>query len=181
MRRPTNGYHSVMMERILRETLQSGSFGLVSEAQTRRMSAIRSAGNKSTELRLRMLFVRSGISGWRLRPTGYPGNPDFVFPDSRVALFVDGCFWHGCAQCTHGVRVNKEYWQLKISRNRQRDERWNQQLESNGFEVMRIWEHELTGGGQSWLRRLRSILSPTEPNSAKAVDDLCVYPMPLND
>lgn len=62
------------------------------------MRAIRSTRNATTEKRLISLFLRQRMRGWRVRPGDVPGSPDFVFPERRVAVFVDGCFFHGCPQ-----------------------------------------------------------------------------------
>jgi DNA mismatch endonuclease, patch repair protein len=69
-------------------------------------------------------------------------RPDLVFPRQRVAVFVDGCFWHGCPD--HGTRpvTNADYWLLKIEANRRRDRRNTVTLEAHGWTVFRMWEHE---------------------------------------
>jgi DNA mismatch endonuclease (patch repair protein) len=113
------------------------------ETRSRMMSQIRSRGNKSTEIRLRMLLVRGGISGWNIQPKGVTGNPDFIFAKARVAVFVDGCFWHGCPECGHIPKSNRKYWQAKILRNIERDEKQRAELAEQGWTVLRIWEHEL--------------------------------------
>lgn len=92
---------------------------------------------------MRMLLVRAGISGWTLHPKGVTGNPDFVFPRQRIAIFVDGCFWHGCPECGHIPKSNRQYWQAKILRNTERDRFKRTQLEGEGWIVVQIWEHAL--------------------------------------
>jgi len=106
------------------------------------MAAIKSSGNRSTELTLARIFRRKGIRGWR-RNQPLIGRPDFVFRRERVVLFVDGCFWHGCPK--HGRRPdsNTEYWDAKFSRNKKRDRLVNRELRKRGWSVVRIWEHEL--------------------------------------
>lgn len=106
------------------------------------MSRIRGSGNKGTELRLIQIFRANGITGWR-RGSKLPGRPDFVFPQLKTAVFVDGCFWHGCPK--HGTRpkTNAKFWREKIARNRARDRRVNRLLRAKGWTVLRIWEHEL--------------------------------------
>lgn len=108
------------------------------------MSRIRGRGNKATELVLRSLLRRSGISGWR-RHQKLPGTPDFSFAAERVAVFVDGCFWHGCGPCSKGrmPASNAAYWLAKIQANRLRDRRKDRQLKKLGWKVVRIWEHTL--------------------------------------
>jgi DNA mismatch endonuclease (patch repair protein) len=110
--------------------------------RSRVMSAIRSVGNASTEVRLMTLMRAHRISGWR-RGSRLPGKPDFVFPGKRVAVFVDGCFWHGCPRCSRGVATNGLFWRTKISGNRRRDRRVSRRLRSLGWRVLRVWEHEI--------------------------------------
>lgn len=105
------------------------------------MAAVRSCGNKSTEQRLAALFRCNGIKGWR-RHSALPGKPDFVFRQQRIALFVDGCFWHGCPRHLRLPATNREYWKKKIARNRLRDRNVTLKLRENGWCVLRVWEHE---------------------------------------
>lgn len=111
------------------------------------MSRIRGKGNKATELALAKLFRANGIAGWRRH---YPivGRPDFAFPKLKLAVFVDGCFWHGCPK--HGVQPkgNKEFWSTKLAANKARDRKVNGLLRAKGWRVLRIWEHDLTKSRQ---------------------------------
>ena len=66
---------------------------------------------------------------------------DLLFPRARVAVFVDGCFWHGCPEHHTVARANADYWAEKVARNRERDRETDQLLESAGWAVIRIWEH----------------------------------------
>ena len=106
------------------------------------MSAIRSRGNRSTELRLITFFRVHAITGWR-RGSRLTGKPDFVFPRRKLAVFVDGCFWHGCP--LHGTqpRQHAKFWREKIARNRTRDRLVSRTLRTRGWRVLRVWEHEL--------------------------------------
>lgn len=107
------------------------------------MARIRGRGNRSTEGRLAALFREHGFTGWR-RQRPLPGRPDFVFPARRIAVFVDGCFWHGCPR--HGTmpKENRRFWRAKITRNRERDREVGVELRRLGWKVLRVWEHELT-------------------------------------
>ena len=113
------------------------------------MAAIRSRGNKATELRLAAVFRAQGITGWRrhrsllLAPAGRV-RPDFVFPRLRVAVFVDGCFWHGCPRHGTQPKQNARFWREKIAVNQTRDRLVNRGLRRAGWRVLRIWEHELS-------------------------------------
>src|SRR5271169_3288884 len=80
------------------------------------MASIRSQGNKSTELKLANILRVAGITGWR-RHQDLPGRPDFSFRRQRLAIFVDGCFWHGCRSHCRMPQNNNLYWQAKIGKN----------------------------------------------------------------
>ncbi len=106
------------------------------------MSTIKGSGNKATELRLIEIMKAGGITGWR-RKWALMGKPDFVFQKARVAVFVDGCFWHGCPRCYRPPSSNKPFWREKLARNRARDVKVTRALRKSGWRVLRIWEHEL--------------------------------------
>jgi DNA mismatch endonuclease (patch repair protein) len=106
------------------------------------MSRVRSKQNRSTELALIRIFRDEGITGWR---RGYRlfGSPDFVFPKLRVAVFVDGCFWHGCPKHASIPVSNRAYWEAKLQRNKNRDRQVTLALRAAGWGVIRIWECNL--------------------------------------
>lgn len=104
------------------------------------MSRVRSTGNQTTEKRLASLLRAAGVVGWR-RHQFVPGRPDFVWPKDKVAVFVDGCFWHG-HDCGRNVtpRTNAKAWRDKIERNQARDRHATRVLRQVGWKVMRVWE-----------------------------------------
>lgn len=106
------------------------------------MSLVRGTGNRATELRLAAIFRANGITGWRRRSRIF-GKPDFVFPKMKIAVFVDGCFWHSCP--VHGTvpLTNREFWHRKLIRNRQRDQLVSRTLKERGWTPLRVWQHEL--------------------------------------
>jgi DNA mismatch endonuclease (patch repair protein) len=106
------------------------------------MAAIKSTGNKTTEMKLAGVFRQNKIVGWR-RKFELFGNPDFAFPKHRLAVFVDGCFWHGCPKHFRKPGENRKYWHEKILRNQKRDQLVTKTLRSAGWRVLRIWEHSL--------------------------------------
>lgn len=69
---------------------------------------------------------------------------DIAFPKQKIAIFVDGCFWHGCEECKSIPENNREFWKDKIERNQERDEKQTEKLESEGWKVIRVWEHEIS-------------------------------------
>jgi len=106
------------------------------------MSRIRGKGNKDTELRMIGIFREHGITGWR-RNVALFGKPDFVFRKERLAVFIDGCFWHNCPKHCRMPAGNREFWEVKLGKNRVRDRLVNRTLRAKGWRVMRIWEHDL--------------------------------------
>jgi DNA mismatch endonuclease (patch repair protein) len=110
--------------------------------RSRIMRAVKGRGNLSTEVRMVEILRENKITGWR-RHQPLPGRPDFVFRAQRVALFVDGCFWHGCKKCFRAPKDRAIYWSQKIEGNRRRDRRVSAQLRAAGWHVMRVWEHDM--------------------------------------
>jgi DNA mismatch endonuclease, patch repair protein len=149
------------------------------------MSRIRLRGNQDTEVALAKLFRRNKITGWRrqvqlriankeLRTKAGGGGkiirnskfkirhfkvrPDFIFPELKLAIFVDGCFWHGCPK--HGTKPkgNAVFWRRKFSRNIARDRLVTRTLRKTGWHVLRIWEHELSRKHEARLfRRIQRV------------------------
>lgn len=108
------------------------------------MALIRGNGNKDTELRMIMLFRARRIRGWRRNAKVF-GKPDFVFPKQRVAVFVDGCFWHRHPGCkfSYTPKSRAEFWLPKFERNIARDRLVTRTLRKADWRVLRIWECQL--------------------------------------
>jgi len=136
---------------------QKTSFGGLTRSQL--MSRVRSRGNKTTELLAVRLFREYGIVGWRRHPH-LIGKPDFVWRKSRVALFIDGCFWHGHA-CGRNLtpKTNAGIWRQKIASNQDRDRRNTHALKRAGWKVVRMWECSLTKNHKRCISRLQKALA----------------------
>lgn len=106
------------------------------------MSRIKGKGNKDTELVMIQILREYHISGWRRNQAVF-GKPDFVFPKQKIALFVDGCFWHGCPKHSNMPKNNQEFWTKKLNANKDRDKFVNRELRKSEWKVTRVWEHEL--------------------------------------
>ena len=107
------------------------------------MRAVKSKGTK-LERQLWAMLAGMKLKGWKKNVQTISGKPDVVFPDHQLALFIDGCFWHGCPYCKRKLPVtNQEYWVKKIKRNVALAEQHNQQLQQEGWTVLRIWEHDM--------------------------------------
>jgi DNA mismatch endonuclease (patch repair protein) len=108
---------------------------------------MRAVGSTGTGLERRLWSTLAGmrVRGWRKNVKTVVGKPDVVFEERLVALFVDGCFWHGCPDCRRPLPVtNREYWERKIRRNVERSLENDRLLEEQGWTVVRIWEHEMS-------------------------------------
>lgn len=141
------------------------------------MSLVRGRGNKSTELLAVRIFRECGIDGWR-RHVPLEGRPDFVFRVARVAVFIDGCFWHMCP--IHGSipKANTEFWAVKLNANRARDRRVDRILRAKEWRVIRIWQHDLRQRPLASMRRVkraleRGFLNHPRPTTVKVTSATC--------
>lgn len=107
------------------------------------MQAVKGKGTK-LEKRLWAMLAGMSLQGWKKNADNITGKPDVVFSIQQVAVFIDGCFWHGCPYCHRKLpKTNRKYWERKIKRNIELAQLHNKQLQSNGWTVVRIWEHEM--------------------------------------
>lgn len=106
------------------------------------MSRIRGRDTKA-EILLRKFLCRENLKGYRIHRR-LPGRPDISYGRYRLAIFIDGCFWHGCPICKIPLpNSNKLYWHPKLRKNRIRDGITNRSLRRMGWQVVRFWEHEV--------------------------------------
>ena len=105
------------------------------------MSRIKSR-DTGPEIKLRKLLFSEGLRGYRISAK-LPGKPDIVFRKYKLAVFVDGCFWHKCPKCFIGPETRKKFWQDKIKNNVERDKKVNRTLKKDGWTVIRFWEHNV--------------------------------------
>lgn len=109
------------------------------EIRSKIMASVHSEGNRTTEIVFGKLLWAAGLRGYR-KHWPVAGRPDFAWPGRKIAVFVDGCFWHGCAKCKNLPTSNVEFWKNKIENNRKRDRRTTRKLRRQGWKVARIWE-----------------------------------------
>jgi DNA mismatch endonuclease (patch repair protein) len=114
---------------------------LTKEQRSYNMSRIRGKNTKA-ELNLRRILREKGFRGYRIH-YHLPGKPDIVFIRQKIAIFIDGCFWHKCPIHFTEPQSNKEFWMKKIDGNVKRDANVNEQLRKEGWTVLRFWEHEV--------------------------------------
>ena len=129
---------------------------LTPEQRRKNMSRIHGK-NTSPELKLRKMLWEAGIRGYRVHYK-LPGKPDIVFTRKKTAVFVDGCFWHKCPVCFRPPATNAEFWNEKLQKNVERDQRVNRELEELGWTVLRFWEHEIRKTPEDVVERIREVL-----------------------
>lgn len=128
------------------------------EARSELMSRVRSSGNLTTEVAMARIMRLRGISGWRRQVRLLSFRPDFVFRRERVAVFVDGCFWHACPEHGSRPKSNTDFWNLKLERNVARDRRADRELSDSGWKVVRFWEHSVKHNLHRCAEELEMIL-----------------------
>lgn len=128
---------------------------LTTEQRSHCMSSIRGKNTKP-ELVLRKALWAAGLQ-YRLK-NRLPGRPDIIFPGMKIAIFVDGCFWHKCPEHFQAPAQNARFWADKIARNVERDQEANLQLEAEGWRVIRLWEHEVRDSPGSCVSRIRKLI-----------------------
>jgi DNA mismatch endonuclease, patch repair protein len=130
-----------------------------SESTSRVMSANR-AKNTTPEVTLRKALYERGLRGYRLHLKTIPGRPDIAFTAKRVAIFVNGCFWHRCPLCKpRPPKSNIDFWQNKFAKNVERDKRKEEELRGAGWEVLVIWECEIKGQIPEVVNRIERALT----------------------
>lgn len=128
------------------------------EERSRLMGRVRQHGT-ALELQLRKALWAAGMRYRFKTAIRLPGRPDIVFPGARVAVFVDGCFWHGCP--LHGTtpKTRTDFWVSKITRNRERDQEVDVRLGELGWRVVRLWEHEVKSSIDECVGRVSRAIS----------------------
>jgi DNA mismatch endonuclease (patch repair protein) len=129
------------------------------EKRSEMMASVRSKGNKTTEGRIVDLFRKNKIVGWRRHNKKLPGTPDFSFQKEKVAIYVDGCFWHGCDKCYVAPKSNEEFWKKKIETNMKRDRANRLLVRRMGWKHVRIWEHEIRKNPERIMIKVRKSLT----------------------
>jgi DNA mismatch endonuclease Vsr len=118
------------------------------------------AKNTGPEVLLRKQLREAGYPGYRLHWRQAPGRPDVAYPGRKLAVFVNGCFWHRCPHCQPAMpKSNTEFWARKFSLNVERDERKRRELEAAGWTVVTVWACEIRSG-----EALRAVLAALRPS-----------------
>jgi DNA mismatch endonuclease (patch repair protein) len=127
------------------------------EIRRKTMQAVRSRNTKLENAVMRILFHR-GIR-YRRNVRDLPGKPDIAIKRSKIVIFIDSCFWHGCKTHFRLPETNREYWRLKIERNRARDLKTTEYYLANGWHLKRIWEHELKKDFEKTMEKVTTFIN----------------------
>ena len=130
------------------------------ETRSRIMSSVRSKDTKP-EIAVRSILWRGGFR-YRIHDATLPGTPDISNKRLGLAIFVDGCFWHGCPVCYVEPKTNVNFWRDKVNRNRKRREVVRADLKDRGLRVVEIWEHE-TGDPDAVFEKVGAVLDMLHP------------------
>ena len=134
-----------------------------SVSKNKRSEIMRQVKGRDTtpEMSLRKALWRRGIRGWRIHQKGLPGSPDVVFNKYKLAIFVDGCFWHGCSNCYRRPKSRQDYWDKKLLKNVARDRENDRALFELGWVVLRFWEHEVIKDIDTCILSVVELLNPS--------------------
>jgi DNA mismatch endonuclease, patch repair protein len=130
---------------------------LTQEQRKFNMSCIKGK-NTGPEVKLRKLLFAHGIRGYRIH-YNLPGKPDIVFVKKKIVIFIDGCFWHKCPICFQEPETRKEFWMKKIQSNMDRDKKVNELLQTNGWMVIRFWEHDVRKQPEKIVAEIRKLIN----------------------
>lgn len=118
------------------------------------------AKNTGPELMLRRALFASGLRGYRLHYKKVPGRPDICFTKNKLAIFVNGCYWHRCPICDLPLpKTNTDFWQRKFKLNIERDKRKIENLDTLGWKIMTVWECEIRNELDEIVARIRQTLA----------------------
>jgi len=121
------------------------------------MSRVKSKNTKVESIFRRYIWNK-GIKGYRINSNKVFGKPDLYFSSRKIAVFIDGCFWHKCPTCHSIPKSNFGFWDEKLNRNIIRDKEVNDKLQENGIKVIRFWEHELENNIEKCYKKLVKVL-----------------------
>ncbi|MCF8020941.1 MAG: very short patch repair endonuclease [Vallitaleaceae bacterium] len=134
------------------------------EVTSKVMSKIKGKNTKP-ELLMRKAMWNNGIRGYRIHWSKVPGRPDIAFPGKKIAIFVNGCFWHRCPNCNPPTpKTHTAFWEEKFSRNKERDEKKIISLQDHGWEVLVLWECEIKENIDQCISKIHNIIGKYESN-----------------
>jgi len=144
--------------------LRDGRAPIPKKAATSRVMSANKAKDTKPELLLRKALFHNGLSGYRIHWKKVPGRPDIAYPGKRIAIFVNGCYWHRCPNCEPSFpKTNVEFWENKFQKNMERDERKKRELEEAGWKIFVFWECKIKEDVGSCVEQVRSFIINQAP------------------
>lgn len=129
---------------IRNDYLRDGRAPIPNNLTTSRVMSANKGKNTKPEILLRRFLWQSGIKGYRLHYNYVPGKPDICFVNKKLAVFVNGCFWHRCPYCKFSLpKTHKSFWKTKFEKNAERDKRKIRELKKLKWKVLVIWECQI--------------------------------------
>jgi len=129
-----------------------------SAVTTKVMRANKAAGT-TLELSVRSALWKAGIRGYRLNWGKAPGRPDICFPGKRIAIFINGCFWHRCPICAYPLpKTNAKFWKMKFELNVERDQKKLDALQASGWSTITLWECDIKRNLPSVISRIATFI-----------------------
>ena len=145
---------------VIKSFIRDGRAPVPAKVETSWVMSANRAKNTKPELILRKAICSNGMRGYRLHWKKAPGRPDISFPGKRVAIFVNGCFWHRCPLCKLPIpKSNSSFWNDKFKKNIKRDKSKVALLKQNGWKVLTVWECEIKDGVTGCVDKLQSLLN----------------------
>ncbi len=145
-----------MEDEIKRAYIRDGRAPIPKREATSRVMSANKAKNTKPEIALRKALYNNGIRGYRLNWKKAPGRPDIAFPGKKIAVFVNGCFWHRCPICKPKMPIsNLEFWKEKFRKNKLRDKRKVRELEKLGWMVIVAWECQIRDKKEETVFKIR--------------------------
>ncbi len=139
--------------------LRDGRAPIPKKESTSHVMRANKAKNTKPELLLRQALYDNGLRGYRLHWKKAPGRPDIAYPGKRIALFVNGCFWHRCPHCNPSFpKTNKLFWQKKFQANAERDKRKKKELKKEGWVVIVVWECQINNRIDRTIQKIKKII-----------------------
>lgn len=133
-----------MEQKASKAYIRDGRAPIPEKESTSRVMSANKAKNTMPEVTLRKALFNSGLRGYRLHWKKVPGRPDIAYPSKKIAIFVNGCFWHRCPYCKPSFpKSNVDFWKNKFKKNKERDRRKKRELEKAGWKVLVFWECQI--------------------------------------
>lgn len=148
-----------MEQKASKTYIRDGRAPIPRKESTSRVMSANKAKNTKPEITLRKALFNNGLRGYRLHWKKVPGRPDIAYPSKKIAIFVNGCFWHRCPYCKPSFpKSNVFFWETKFQKNKERDKHKKKELEKAGWTVFVVWECQINKNNLSFIAKIKSII-----------------------